>query len=360
MNPFNPAMLTLARESRGLTQTELGLRAQLPQGTVSKLESGALNLTEELVKTLDRILDYPESFFAQKDSIYPFGSSTFYHRKLQSVPAGILRRIEARVNIYRFHVTRLLRATDLDARCRFARYDLSEHGGAVEEIAQLIRSAWHLPRGPIHNLTAAIEDAGGIVIRFDFGTSQMFGLSEWTPPAPPIFFLNQHSDISADRDRFTLAHELGHVLLHAMPNPEMEKQANRFAGSFLMPEEDIRPHLISPIKLHTVARLKPYWKVAMAALMHRAHELDIINENQYTYLRIQLQNKGYRLREPAELDIPREQPSLLSEIIQAHVRDLGFGLTQIADMVNMRPVEFREYHDLNERERSGLKIVRKA
>lgn len=140
----------------------------------------------------------------------------------------------------------------------------------------------------------------------------------------------------------------------------MEKQANRFAGSFLMPERDIRPHLIAPIKLHTVARLKPFWKVAMAALMHRAHELDIINENQYTYLRIQLQNKGYRLREPAELDIPREQPSLLSEIIQAHIRDLGFGLTQLAAMVNMTVSEFRDFHGLTERENTGLKIVRKT
>lgn len=348
MNPFNPTMLTLARESRGLTQTELGLRALLPQGTISKLESGALNLTEELVKTLSRMLDYPESFFRQTDLIYPFGSSTFYHRKLQSVPAGVLRKIEARVNIYRFHVTRLLRATDLNDRCRFARYDLAEHSGAVEEIAQLVRSAWRLPTGPVNNLIRAIEDAGGFVIRFNFGTSQMFGLSEWTPPAPPLFFLNQHHDISADRDRFTLAHELGHVFLHAMPTPEMEKEANRFAGAFLMPEPDIRPHLIAPIKLHSVARLKPYWKVSMAALIARARELDVINENQYTYLRIQLQDKGYRLREPAELDIQREQPSLLSEIIQAHVQNLGFGLTEIADMVNMRLAEFRDYHNLNE------------
>src|SRR5690242_17541142 len=153
MKTFNPAMLTLARESRGLTQAELGEKAQLPQGTISKLESGALSLTDVLVKALSRVLDYPESFFAQTDSIYPFGSSTFYHRKLQSVPASVLRKIEARINIYRFHVLRLLRATDLDSRCKFTRINLAEHNGAVEEIAQLVRSAWHLPPGPIHDLT---------------------------------------------------------------------------------------------------------------------------------------------------------------------------------------------------------------
>ena len=148
MSVYNPATLTLARESRGLTQAELGDKAQLPQGTVSKLESGALRLTKELVAILRVPLRYPESFFSQTDPIYPFGSSTFYHRKLQSVPASILRRIEARVNIYRFHVVRLLRATDLDIRCRFSRYALPDHNGAVEEIAQLVRAAWKPPPRP--------------------------------------------------------------------------------------------------------------------------------------------------------------------------------------------------------------------
>lgn len=138
----------------------------------------------------------------------------------------------------------------------------------------------------------------------------------------------------------------------------MEDEANRFAGEFLMPERDIRSHFKGPVKLHTVARLKPYWKVAMAALIHRAEDLGVINHNQYVYLRIQLQQKGYRFREPAELDIPREQPSLLTEIIRAHVRDLGYGYTEIAQMVNMEPAEFRQLHRLDEGS-AGLRLVAK-
>ena len=357
-------MVTLARESRGLTQTELAERAGYPQGTISKLESGALALTEEIARVLGRVLDYPDSFFLQTDVVYPFGSSTFYHRKLQSVPAGVLRKIESRVNIFRQNIVRLVRATDLDRRCRFRQYDLLANDGiaddgCVADIAGMVRASWHLPSGPIHNVTKTIEDAGGIVIRFNFETNQMFGLSEWIPPAPPMFFLNDNPDISADRDRFTLSHELGHVLLHSLPNPNMEKEADHFASSFLMPERDIRPHLIAPIKLHSVARLKPFWKVSMAALIERAKDLKIINENQYVYLRIQLQQKGYRLREPAELAIPREEPTLLKEIIEAHVRDLGFGITDIANMVNLQPHEFRSLHRLDERSK-GLKIVRRS
>lgn len=356
---YNPAMVTLARESRGLTQTQLAEKMAVPQGTVSKLESGALTLNPAIVATLSRCLNYPELFFLQADQVYPFGSSTFYHRRLQSVPVGVLRRIEATVNIYRAHISRLLRATDLDSRCQFRRFDANEFGGRIEEIAQLTRSVWRIPPGPAPDLIKTIEDAGGIVVRFDFGTKQMFGISEWIPPYPPLFFLNDNPEITADRDRFTLAHELGHVLLHALPNPKMEEEADRFAAEFLMPERDIRPHLIAPIKLHSVAKLKPYWKVAMAALIRRSRDLSIINENQYTYLRIQIQQRGYRLREPRELDIKREHPTLLREIIRAHTQELGFAISEVSAMVSMGVEEFRAFHGLNDTP-SGLKIIRRA
>ena len=95
---YNHSMVTLARDSRGLTQTELATRLGIPQGTVSKIESGAMLIPPELIEKISRELDYPEPFFMQTDAVYPFGSSTFYHRKLQSVTTGVLRRIEAKVN----------------------------------------------------------------------------------------------------------------------------------------------------------------------------------------------------------------------------------------------------------------------
>ncbi len=101
---YNPAMVTLAREMRGLTQTELATKLSVPQGTISKLESGALFFTEEIANGISEALQFPQSFFSQTDAVYPFGSTTFYHRRLQSVPASILRRIEAKVNVYRFHI----------------------------------------------------------------------------------------------------------------------------------------------------------------------------------------------------------------------------------------------------------------
>ena len=353
---YNHQMVTLARESRGLTQTELATQLGMPQGTLSKVESGDITVTDDFAKRFSRSLRYPLPFFEQNDPVYPFGASTFYHRKQQSVTSGVLRRIEARVNIYRFQIVRLLRATDMDRRNRFKRIDVAEHRGKIEDIAGLVRAAWMRPSGPIPNVTRMIEDNGGIVVRFSFGTAKMFGLSEWIPPAPPLFFLNDHPEITSDRDRFTLAHEVGHILLHALPNPNMEQEASRLAAELLMPSREIRAHIRTPVKLYTLAKLKPYWKVSMGALLSRARDLGIISENQFVYLRIQLQQKGYAHREPPELDIPTEHPTLLDEIIKAHVQNLGYGYADLARMVNVELPEFRSQYRLDDGF-GGLRVV---
>lgn len=354
---YNHQMVTLARESRAITQTALAPQVGIPQGTLSKVEAGDVDITDELAKAFSRALKYPLPFFAQNDPVYPFGASTFYHRKQQSVPAPILRRIEAKVNIYRFQIVRLLRATDLDLRNGFRRIDPTEHRGKIEPIAGLVRAGWRVPSGPIANMVRLIEDNGGIVIRFHFGTSKMSGLSEWIPPAPPLFFLNDHPEISADRDRFTLAHEVGHVILHALINPNMEQEANRFGAEFLMPSSEIRSQIRTPLKLHTVAKLKPYWKVSMASLLSRARDLGIVTENQFVYLRIQLQQRGYLHREPPELDIPQERPSLINEVIKAHVQQLGYTYADVARLVNMELPEFKSYYQIDDGF-GGLRVVR--
>jgi Zn-dependent peptidase ImmA (M78 family) len=80
----------------------------------------------------------------------------------------------------------------------------------------------------------------------------------------------------ADRMRFTLAHELGHLVMHHdQPTQSMEQEANEFASAFLMPARDIRPHFARRVDLRLFAELKPVWRVSMASLLMRARSLGI-------------------------------------------------------------------------------------
>lgn len=325
---FNPEMLTLARETRGLTQADLADGVSLSQSELSKIETGMKGPSSNVVERLAGHLRYSVDFFFLPDQKRCFGSACIYHRKRKSATERDLRRLLAIVNVRRIQLRRLLIGAEITKPNEFHRLDIEDNHGSSEAIAQTIRQAWSIPPGPIQNLIREIESAGGIVIESDFGTNRIDALSQWVPDMPPLFFVNLA--IPADRLRWTLAHEIGHIIMHQLPTEDMEKQADRFAAEFLMPGKEIKPHL-GNVSLPKLAALKPYWKVAMSALLRRACDLGITTPRQRSYLWMQMGKNGYRTREP--VDIPREVPTLLRELVDVHQNTLGYSATDIGNLV---------------------------
>jgi Zn-dependent peptidase ImmA (M78 family)/transcriptional regulator with XRE-family HTH domain len=338
---FNPEMMILARESRAMSQTDLARSAHLNQATVSRLEGGILMPTPEAVEKIAAALAYPFEFFFQTDRVFGFNSSVFFHRKRASLPDKVLRQLHAQLNIRRIHVSRLLRATEISTNRRFQKIDLTEYQGRPDIVAQVVRGTWLLPRGPIRNVVQSIEDAGGIVIRGDFGTKKIDAISEWVPGFPPIFFVNSSSDITGDRLRRTLAHEIGHVILHSFPSPTMEKEADGFASEFLLPTKEVRPYLYH-LTIPKLAELKAWWKVSMASLVQRGFELKTITDSQRRYLFIQLARAGYKTREPIETDVPIERPALIRELVDTHMNELGYSAIDLSKLLVITESEFRQ------------------
>ena len=97
----------------------------------------------------------------------------------------------------------------------------------------------------------------------------------------------------------------------------------------------------------------------MAALLERAKQLGTISSSQHRYMRINFGKLHYITREPAELDIPLEKPTLLNSLVSAHIKDLGFGREELARLLNLLPDECAELYapDLA---RTGLKIIKPA
>ncbi len=331
----NPNMVILGRESRGLSQTELANKLNVTQGRISKIEMGLLPVPDDLLTLLSEVLDYPKHFFLQEGSIKGVGIAEIFHRKRQDVPKGTLSKIYAQMEIRLRHISLLLRA--LEIPCKVPRFDADEYNGQIEEIARLVRATWHLDRGPIQDLTQAVEDAGILVIPMDFGTKRVDAISRWIPGLPPLFFVNIHSP--KDRYRFSLAHELGHIVMHELPNPDIEEQANRFAAEFLLPEREIAPNL-TELSLPRLAILKRHWKVSMAALLKRAGDLGTITANQARYLWAQMAKAGYKTREPAELDVKGEQPHLLNELIEKYRNDLNYSIDELSQVLALNKEEF--------------------
>ena len=323
------------------------------------MESGLLGVSDDMIDRLSIVLNYPKDFFYFNDQVYGHGISMIgelYYRKRKNVPDKVLDKISARINIRRMHLIRLLRAIEIKNNL-FETFEFNEYNGNVERVARALRATWLLPKGPVKNLTKTIEDAGGIVIEFDFETKTIDATSQWFPDLPPLFFINVNSP--ADRLRFSLAHELGHVVMHKICKPDleiMEKEANNFASEFLMPRTDISKSLDN-ISLPQIANLKPYWRVSMAALLHRAYDLKKITPRQYQYFWMQMGKAGYRTKEPPEFDIPKETPSLLREIIDTYRHKLGYTSKELSLLLGLHEQEIMSIYFDNPKPH-GLTVVK--
>jgi Zn-dependent peptidase ImmA (M78 family) len=350
----NPHMIILGRESRGLPQKALAAQLNVTQGRISKMESGLLPVPDDLLERLARVLDYPKHFFYQEGGVTGIGIAEVFHRKRKSVPMHILEKVYAQIEIRIKNIIELIRSADIS--CTIPHLDIDEYDGRVEEIARIVRVHLQIPRGPIQDLTETLEDAGVIVIPFAFGTPLIDAISRWIPTLPPLFFVNQNSP--KDRYRYSVAHELGHIVMHTLPTADMEEQANRFADEFLMPERDIRADL-SEVDLAKLANLKRYWRVSMAALLMRAEELKAITPNQARYLWTQMGKAGYRTREPIELDVAGEQPSLLHELIETYETEFQYSEEDFRAILPFNNAELHEFYLRDHRKRgSQLRLVR--
>ena len=196
--------------------------------------------------------------------------------------------------------------------------------------------------GPVPNLIEHLEDHSIVVVPMQNRADAFMGLSVYEPARtiPPVMFFN--SDAPADRVRWTIAHELGHLVLHhhqrALPE-QCEEEADAFASEFLMPERDIRHHLNARLGLNDLAQLKLHWRVSMQALLVRAGALGRLTKSQSTRLWKQLSFFGYRSHEPNAF--PLEPHTLLPELIRVHVEDLGFTLDDLCALLWLEPEEVR-------------------
>jgi Zn-dependent peptidase ImmA (M78 family)/transcriptional regulator with XRE-family HTH domain len=345
---FNHEMVQLARESRGWTQQQLAEASKLTQGFISRLEAGEKIISKEKLRSLAEALRYPPGFFFQQERYEGLGISVVFYRKKAGARMTDLRRLQAEINLHRIFISKIFACLDVRFRNTFQFMDVDEYQGDAEKIASLVRASWNLPFGPVVNLVKAIEGAGGIVFSFPFGTKDIDAISQWPNDGRPLFFIN--SEVPADRIRFSLAHELGHMVMHRSASDVMEAEANRFASEFLMPAREIKPQLVG-INLPKAAQLKPYWRTSMAALIYRAKELGTISQAEYAKLFQRMSHLGIRKSEPGPL--PPEEPNLIPELFNTYCIANALSIADLSRLSTIYEDEFRARFV----PRTGLRIV---
>jgi Zn-dependent peptidase ImmA (M78 family)/DNA-binding XRE family transcriptional regulator len=351
MNTFNFKMLTIARESRGLTQAELSEKTNTDASNLSRFEQNKAQPSEDLLSKYAAALNYPLAFFYQQPPTSPI--SDFFYRKRITLPAKQKAKLEAQIEVIRFIYDILLKSVSIP-EIRFPTVSISKNF-TPEDAAALTREFLGIKRGSVNDLIAAVEKKGIAVVYIDAEADKFDGMTAYTDRGYPLIVLNKK--MPNDRKRFTIAHELAHQIAHLPFRYEFEmyerlksepdafeKEADAFASAFLMPASDIRNELVN-LTYSKLSQLKNYWQVSKRAVVVRAKTLGCIDDKRYKTLMVELSRNGERMTEGFDVEI--DKPQLFSQIIKAHLEKLNYTTRELAEALFINETDLMNINYLN-------------
>lgn len=348
MAPDRGERLRTLRLLMGMSQAELAATAGVTQALISQAEKGTKSVSDDLLSAVAAATGTPVSFFDVDPDELP--TDTLHFRKKATASAKEVKRVEATVREAYRVAARLLAATKVRRGilpCAEGDIDADD----IELLALKTRDALGVGRdGPMRHITRACERVGipvvPLVLVDAHGQGEDVlvghsGVSCWRGPADP-YLISYFTASSGDRQRFTIAHELGHLVLHVtrrtVPAAQAEAEAHRFAGALLLPEERAREAFDDAFTLRDLAHLKARWGVSIQALVERAHRLGIIDDERRSSLYRQLSARGWRTAEP--VTVHPEQPALMRAMLGRRFGE-PLSVRQAADGLGLHPVLMR-------------------
>jgi len=306
------------REFNGFTQTQLANAVGVKQAAISEIEYSEFTPSESLVEKIAQYTGFLPSFF----ELEPSGNlsvGTLNYRARRSVSS----RDETRVYQYANLLYQNIKRACLDVAMPPNRLPQLPNE-PIKRAVKITRDELGISRNvPIKNLLKVIENNGVVVLNLPRNLPKIDAFSTWAEldEERPIIALLHGKPM--DRMRFSIAHELGHLVLHQSIRPSLklvENEANEFASAFLLPEVAMREEIKPPATLTSLAKLKLRWGVSIQALVMRASNLKIITQRQAKYLFTQMSMQGWKTREPSNLDLKIEMPNLVRNIIESRYR----------------------------------------
>lgn len=324
-------LLTALRLSRGLTQVELATGVGISQATLSKVESGEARLDLETWRRVANELMVPLSAFrAVESSTAP---ARIFHRRQRTTPKSAMNKVAAELSLVRLRVRNIVG----DQTTSLRRHDLDGGFNTPQEIARDVRDELGLGREPLGDLVAILENAGVLVLRWSLETIQVDAIASWQDDSVPVILIGEH--VPADRQRFTIAHELGHAVMHdEEAEKEQEAEADAFAAEFLAPGSEIAKEWPADDSLDALLLLKKRWGISLSALIRRGKDTGRLSEQEYRQWNIQLSTTGTHRREPDPTE--RENPTALAKAIRKSL-DEGASVEGLASSAHMYPREFQ-------------------
>ncbi|MEV6963424.1 XRE family transcriptional regulator [Streptomyces sp. NPDC051207] len=310
------------REMHQMTQTELAdVVPGLSQYQLSRIEKGGTQPDEETEALLAATLGVSGDFFKRQSVINLEALSPQLRARNRLTQRTKNAAMQWAKLVYEEYQN--LSSSARSIPCRIP----SMHGARPSEAAAKTREILGFtPSEPLPYLILAIERAGITVLGLPFKTENLDGFCAWHGSEPIIALL---SDIPGDRVRFTVAHELGHLVLHepGQAGSAIEAEADAFAAELLTPRSALAQVMPMRPTLSSLAMLKTQWGVSIKSLVRGAREIGVIDQERAISLYKQISARGWNRQEPGH--VPREKPRALRKLMEIHYGD-GLSTTAVA------------------------------
>lgn len=336
---LSAARIRLARERRGLTKAAMAEALGVTARAVQNYEADGA--PRDRAQALAGVLRVREGFF-DLPALASIDSEQGFFRARRRASATQLTSARAAASIGREAYEWIA------ARFQLPAVDVPDLDGMFgAEAALTLRAVWGRNEGPLPNLVQLAESHGVRVMSLPPGPDVVDAFSAWLDGVPYVFLSTSKT---AERSRFDLAHELGHLVMHSrreatevdggQRSSSLEREADEFASAFLMPARDVLAHSGQEPAVRQILELRDYYRVSALAMTRRLFDLGRLRDWSYRQNCITLSQRGYRSTEPGGI---RRERSRVFDVVFAQLRSGG---TKPAAMCAELGIEIIDLHDM--------------
>lgn len=336
--------LNSARKMAGMSMEALSQKAGaiVSKQAISKYEKGKINPSSEVLLALANALDVKVDYFFRASQMTITGIE-FRKR------SRLTKKEEDRIKYQTIDfIQKYIEIEDiLNTRRKFknpvAHNRIQSHAD-IESAALEIRKKWKLGNGPVPHLIELLEDNGFKIIEVD-ADEKFDGLSGFAEDMTiPVIAVLKEQDLV--RKRFTIAHELGHLLLDFSDTEEKfsEKLCHAFAGALLLPKNVMIEELgrkRNKITEWELKKLKGIYGASMQAIMARAYQLNIISDYTWRSFNINMNKEGWKKNEPGTYE-GKERANRFKQLVLLAAAEQIISFSKAAGLLNKPLAEFEK------------------
>ena len=342
-----------ARKAAGLSLRDLGELVGVSHAAIKKYEDGVAMPSSDILIRLSRALKVRTEYFFRPE---PVALEGIEYRKRSSLPK---KRLDAITHEVIDQIERRIELENLFPQSPVKPFATVEGLAAsitsmdqIENVVELVREAWELGFDPIPDLIDVLETYGIRVFMIDADADNKFDGLAARVSGMPIVVVGRHWP--GDRQRFTLAHELGHLMLEGRLGSDLDEEmaCNRFAGAFLFPRASVLQEMgghRNAIELKELGLLKEEFGLSMAGILYRARDLGIISPAYRDEQAKLFRFKGWHLKEPGR-DYPAEKAHIFEQLVFHALAEEYIGESKAAELMNMSLAQFRRVRSMESTE----------